>query len=100
MSNKRFFKALKSSMELNELYSDRARLLQLCNSGNAYAINSYIDNIAKKYPLETAIYHAIHYMPPTTLRERVQNCISFLDGFIQAKKCELTFEMAKEINNV
>ena len=98
--NERFLKELKISMELKELHSDSERLLQLYNSGNVYEINSHIDNVAKKYPLETDIYHTTHSMPPTNLQERVQSCMNFLEGLIQAKKWELTLEAAKGINNV
>ena len=97
--NELFFKALKISMELNELYLDSKRLLQLCNFGNAYPISLYIDSIARKYRLETAVYHATHYMPPTNLQGRIQNCMNFLEGLIQAKKVELTLEAVKEVNN-
>lgn len=100
MDNERSFKELKIGMELKELNLDRERLLQLYKSGNVYEVNSHIDNIVKKYPLETAIYHATHYMPPANLQERVQNCMVFLDGVIQVKKGELFFEAVKEINNV
>ena len=100
MDNERFLKELKISMELKELNSDRERLLQLYKSGNAYEINSHIDNVARKYPLETTIYHVTHCMPSMNLQERFQSCMNFLEGLIQAKKAELTLEEAKGINNV
>lgn len=96
MDNERFLKELKISMELKELHSDKEQLLQLYNSGNVYEINSHIDNIAKKYLLETDIYHMIHSMPPTNLQEKVQSCMNFLEGVIQAKKVELTLEATRE----
>lgn len=88
-------KEFKIGMELKELNSDRERLLHLCNFGNVYEINSYIDNIAMKYPLETNIYHTTHSMPSTNLQERVQSCMNFLDELIQAKKVELTLKATR-----
>lgn len=88
-------KELKICIELKELNSDRERLLHLYNFGNVYEINSYIDNIAMKYPLETNIYHTTHSMPSTNLQERVQSCMNFLEGLIQAKKVELTLEATR-----
>lgn len=99
MDNQRFFKMLKIDKEIEELVSDRDKLLQLCNFGSDYEINSYIDDIARKYPLETTIYHTTHFMPPTNLQDRARNCMDFLNGLIWAKSVELASESSKEINN-
>lgn len=99
MDSQRFFKMLKIDKEIKELISDRNQLLRLYESGNVYETNSYIDDIARKYPLETTIYHTTHFMPPMNLQDRARNCMDFLKGLIWAKSVELVSESSKEINN-
>lgn len=82
------FEQLKSGKEIEDIISEKNKILQLVNEANWNEIQTYLQKLNVKYSAETFVYNMDHSNPPKDLKENAGNCISFLHSLIEAKAIE------------
>lgn len=90
MNNQSKAKKIKTIREMEEIASEKKKIQQLLRDANWSDLNAYLNELYKKYWVETSIYNLANQNPPQNTQENAINCIAFLDSLLASKAVEAT----------
>lgn len=71
--------------EIYDLADEFQNVEGLLNQGRWDELSSYIDNLGRKYCVESCLYNLVNSCPPRNLQDNARNCLCFLSGMLLIK---------------
>lgn len=79
----------KKLKEISDLKSEIQKTEKLLRESRVDELSAHLQNLNKKYLLETSIYNMAHPFPPKDTQENAQNCINFLSALLTGKIADM-----------
>lgn len=81
-------KDIKKAKEISDIQEEFQKTKRLLQEGKTEELQKHLQDLQKKYVLETLVYNTANPNPPQSLEENAINCMNFLQSLIASKSLE------------